>query len=105
MPEMGASVGTTDLRAEHSVLAVLDVLDPAVIDRLVEARPATVGVELRLGIEQLRAAHDAVVRARLLGVPVLAGERPLGARLLRDMELHRSELQLELLSCRRCASS
>ena len=68
--------------------------------RLEEARPAAVGVELGLGVEQLGAAHDAVVGAGLVGVPVLAGERPLGAGLLRDVELHRSQLELELLGAR-----
>src|SRR5947208_1112166 len=85
---------------DTSMAAGFGVLDPAVVDRLVEARPAAVGVELRLRVEQLGTAHDAVVRARLLGVPVLAGERPLGAGLLGHVELHRRELQLELLGGR-----
>ena len=53
----------------------------SVLDRLEEARPAGAGLELRVGREQRLAAADAHVGAVVVAVPVLAGERALGAGL------------------------
>src|SRR5690242_3739310 len=46
MPQVGAAGGTPHLRADHAVRAVLEQLDVVLVGRLVEARPAAVGVEL-----------------------------------------------------------
>ena len=62
----------------------LDVLGHG---RLVEARPSGARVELRVGLEQLRAAPGAQIRAVVLHVDVLTGERTLGAVLAEDLVL------------------
>ena len=54
---------------------------------LEEARPAGARLELRVGREQRRAAAHAHVGAVVVAVPVLAGERPLGAGLAGDLVL------------------
>ena len=59
-------------------LRVDALLDRVERGRLDEARPPRAGVELRVGAEELRAAAGAAVDARVLGVGVRPGERPLG---------------------------
>ena len=98
--EVGATGRAADLGADHEVRAVLDELDLGRVDGLPEARPPAAGVELHLGAEQRRVAHDAVVGAGVLGVPVLAAEGPLGARVLGDLVLQRGEPLLQLVVAR-----
>src|SRR5690606_18225980 len=80
VPEVRVAPGAADLGADHPVRAVLDVPDRAG-QRLVEARPAAVGLELRLAGEQRRPAGAAAVRPRGDGRDVLTGPRRLGAGL------------------------
>src|SRR5262249_29138417 len=66
------------------------------VDRLGEAGPAATRVVLHAGVEQLVAASGAAVGAGGLGVPVGAGEGPLGPLLAHDMVLLGGELRLPL---------
>src|SRR5216683_6357488 len=77
--KVAAAVGAGDLGPDHEKASVLVFLDGGTLRRRVEARPAAVGVEFGLGLKELRAAAGAQVSTRCRGVPVLAGERPLGA--------------------------
>src|SRR5436305_1882381 len=73
------------------------MLNHATVGRwLIETRPARPRVELRLRIEQRRPAAHAVIRARFVIVPMLAGKSALGARLARHVILLRRELLLPL---------
>src|SRR5581483_6095407 len=67
-----------------AILAGLDVLGHG---RVIEARPAGARLELGVGVEQHGAAARAPVRAVVLDVDVLAGERPLGSVLAQDVVL------------------
>src|ERR687897_2228448 len=91
MAEVGVAGGTAGLGADHAVAAILDAGDATVGDLAVEARPAGAGVEPGVAVEQLGVAHDTAVDAGVLVVPVLAGERPLGAGLLGDVVLQRRQ--------------
>src|SRR5262249_54490053 len=64
---------------------------------LEEARPAGARVVLGVGREQGLVAHDAVVGAVVVAVPVHAGERGLGGRVLRDLVLLRREAVPQLV--------
>src|SRR5580704_2061667 len=81
MAEVAAALGAANLgpRDDHAPVPML--LDGALVQRGVEARPASAGVELRVGAEQLCAASGARVHALVVHVHVLPGERTLGARL------------------------
>src|SRR4051812_44236965 len=89
---MSAAALADDLGPAHPVRRVVPDLDRLGELRLGEARPARAGVELRLGVEQLRAAGGAAVDAVLVVVPVLAGERALGALLAQHLVLLGREL-------------
>src|SRR6266702_1712241 len=78
--EMRVAPRAPDLGADHAQRTVLDQLDGVVAGRLVEARPATVGLEFLPRAEQLGTAGTAPVHALDLGVGVLTGPRRLGAR-------------------------
>ena len=80
VPEVAAAALADDLGADHPVRDVALDLDGLGHLRLGEARPARARLELRVGVEQLRAAAGTAVDAVLVVVPVLPGERPLGAR-------------------------
>src|SRR5678815_3342621 len=73
--------------APHEEAAILLERDGFFRHRRPEARPARAGIVFRRRFEQRRAAADAAIEARLLVVPMLAGERPLGAVLARDVIL------------------
>src|SRR5438874_10721426 len=90
--EVAAALGAGDLGADHEKAAVLVLLDRGALRRLVEAGPAAVGVELGRRREQLGPAARAPVGALGVGVPVLAGERALGALLSEHVVLLRRQL-------------
>lgn len=75
-----------DFRPRHATRPVVEVPNGAAFDgrsttsRRIEGRPPAVRIELLLRREQLRAAAHALVRARVLVVCVLAGERALCMR-------------------------
>src|SRR5689334_17541601 len=72
------------------VLVLGDILR---VDRRIERRPATAGVELRVGLEQRRAAAHAAVRSGGFVVPIFAAERALGALLAGHAILFGRELR------------
>ena len=76
VPEVPAACGA-DLGAHHAVARVDTLHDRVERGRLDEARPSRAGVELRIGPEELGPAAGAAVDARVLGVGVRPGERPL----------------------------
>src|SRR4029077_15384214 len=92
VPEVTAAAGAADLGAGHSVGGVGEHLYVLGQGRLVEARPAGARLELRVGAEQRSAAPGAVVHAIFLDIPVLAGERALGALLAQHLVLLGREL-------------
>src|SRR5882672_5671627 len=80
------------LGADHAMAAVLIGCDTFRIDGLIEVGPSGSRIEFRARIEQFVSAGDAFINALLLGMRVLAGERPLGAFLAADMKLFRREI-------------
>ena len=66
---------------------------PVLRHRRVERRPAGAGIELGVRGEQRRSAADAAIGSLRVVVPVLAGERALGAFLARDPVLLGSQLR------------
>src|SRR5436190_22571388 len=90
--EVTAAVAADDLGALHEVAVVGTQLDRLGDSRLGEARPAGARVELRVGIEELRAAGCAAVVAGLLVVGVLAREGRLGARPAQHLVLRGRQL-------------
>lgn len=89
---MGSALRALDLDAAHAVGGVFDHFEIVVVDRGVEARPSGARFEFRSGAEQFGIAADAVVRAVVVEVPVLAGERRFRAALAGDLILLRCEL-------------
>src|SRR6266567_282859 len=91
VPEMGVAVRAPGLGPDPAQRAVLDQHHRVAFLGLVEARPATVRLELGVRGEQLGAARSAAVDAAGLGVGVLAGEGSLGACLAQDVILLRRQ--------------
>src|SRR5690606_31694442 len=89
-------VGAADLGPDHPVGVVRERLHLLGVHRLEEAGPA--GARLVLGVrgEELLTTAGALVDTFGLGVPVLAGEGPLGAALPQDVVFLRRELELPL---------
>ena len=73
--------------ADHAVGTVDLGGDRVVGHRIEEARPSRAAVELRVAAEELGVAHDAVVGAVVVAVPVLAGEGSFGGAALGHLEL------------------
>src|SRR5438445_12465416 len=94
--QVPAAVRARDLGPDHEVRVVHRLLDRRALRRGVEARPAAVGVELRLRLEQLGPATRAQIRARGLRVPVLAREGALGSLLAQHVELRGGEVALPI---------
>lgn len=86
-----------DLGPEHVEARVLGQLDAALLEDLVEGRPAAAAVVLVLRGEELLLADDAGVDAALVVLVVAAGVRALGALLLGHVPLQRGQPALELL--------
>ena len=89
--EVAAAFLAADLRPGDEHAPVTMLLNGVRIHRLVEARPARAGVELRVGAEELRAAPRAAIDAGGVDVHVLAGECSLGARFAEDRILLRRQ--------------
>src|SRR5487761_1151363 len=82
--EVAAAAPADDLGADHPMAGIGAQLHRLQVGGLVEARPAGARVELGVRSEELRAAAGAVVRARLMALPVPSAERRLGAPLAED---------------------
>src|SRR6202030_239447 len=81
---------------DHAVRRVGLLLDRLRAQRLKEAGPAGARLELGVGREQRLTATHALVDTVVVTVPVLTGERPLGAGLPGNLELLGSEPLLPL---------
>src|SRR5690606_19456492 len=94
--QVAPAVGAADLGPDHPVGVVRERLHLLGVHRLEEAGPA--GARLVLGVrgEELLTTAGALVDTFGLGVPVLAGEGPLGAALPQDVVFLRRELGLPL---------
>src|SRR4051812_7541295 len=77
MAEVSAASLAGHLGPAHAEASVGMLVDHVVLG-LVKARPAAAGIELRLGLEQLRPATSAKINTRVLRLPVFAREGPLG---------------------------
>ena len=77
--QVAATVRAHDLGAHHPKGRVALLVDRVLLGGRVEGGPAAARVVFRLRLEQLGAAPRTLVRARLEGVVVLAGERRLCA--------------------------
>src|SRR5690606_1729850 len=101
MTQVRAAVGAAHLGAHRAQRLVLEVLDRvrAVLglQRLVEARPPTTGVELGLRLEQLGLTRPTAVDTGRLRVGVLTDEGSLGSRLAQHLVLLGSQLCTPLL--------
>src|SRR5580700_516612 len=74
MPQVGAALSASRLSPNHAVGGVLVLLNLILVGRLEKARPARARIEFCRGIKQRFPAANAVVRPRILGLPVLAGK-------------------------------
>src|SRR5262245_25498834 len=92
MAEMAVAVARADLRADHAVRHIAQVLDVGRLDRLREARPAAARFILVGRSKQRLARDDINIDAGLLVVEIRAGARALGAALLGDAVLLRRQL-------------
>src|SRR5437660_11215893 len=79
---MSAAMAAGDFGAPHTQRVVFLCRDVALLDDVVEARPARPRLELRARIEKRLVADDAAIGPLAVVVPVRAGERRLRARLL-----------------------
>src|SRR3984893_3213699 len=84
------------LGPNHAVAGILVLHDVFFVRGSVEAWPAGARIKLCRGIEQRRSAADAVIRTRILRLPILSGEGRLGASLPRDAVLFGSQFLLPL---------
>jgi len=92
MAEMAFALGAAHLGADHAVADVAMLGDHLFVRRRGEARPAAARIIFGVALEQDLAAASAAIGARVLVVPIFAGEGPFGARLTEDMILLRREL-------------
>src|SRR5438067_2992184 len=95
--QMSAAMAARDLGPPHPERIVFLRRDVALLDDVVEARPTRPRFELRPRIEERFVAHDAAIRSLAMVVPVRAGKRRLGARLLGYRVLDRAELGATLV--------
>ncbi len=96
--EVGVAVGAAHLDAwPAGQRPVLDVADAILGERLEEARPTAMRVELGGAAEQFGVAGPAAVDTLGLGVGVFADKGRLGARFPQDVELPGAELDPPLL--------
>src|SRR5208282_716745 len=92
VPQMRIAAGTARLRSSHTITGVGDFLDVLAIGGGIETRPPGSRIKFRFRAKKQRATADAVVRAVVVLVPVLAGESGLGAAGAGHLILLRSEL-------------
>src|SRR4029453_4873463 len=97
VPEMPLAGRAQHLGPGHEEAPVRLGADGGRVDGLPEGRPSRARVELGARCEEWRAAPRALVRARFLGVVVLAGERVLRAVPPQDLVLLRRQAVAPLL--------
>lgn len=91
MTQVSIAFGADHFGADHAVADIAHFHHGTALDRRVEARPATAGIELGPRIEQRFVATDAVVHTVGLGGVVFTGKRALGALQPADVVLLRVE--------------
>src|SRR5581483_4976483 len=94
--EMAAAAAAVDLGSEHAEGAILGLAD-RILERLVEARPASAALEFGVGGEQRQVAAGAGKDALAMLLQKRARPRPLGALLAQDLVLLRGELRAPLV--------
>src|SRR5580700_3225490 len=99
MAEVRVALPAQHLHASHPVRGVCLYPDVLRRYRRPKARPPGAGIELGIGLEQGRAAADALVSTVLMIVPMLPGERRLGAFAPRHRILLRRQLLTPLFIC------
>lgn len=93
--QMRTTTGAAVFVAHHASRAVGALANVGGVIRIIERRPASARVELGAGGKQRQTAHDTLVGAFSLAVPVPASEWALSARLETDTAL----LIRQLLGC------
>ena len=93
VPEMSVAAAAKHFNAAHAVFVIFFGRDVLVLNRLVETGPATSGLVLRVGTEQLLATADAGVSSRLLLRVVLSAKRRFRSALPRYAELFIGQLR------------
>src|SRR5262245_57819173 len=99
--KVGAAVRAHDLGSRHAQREVALLGYAALLDDVVERRPAGARIELRARVEQRLVAHHAAVGALGVVIPVDATERPLGMCFLGDRILDRRQARAECLRVNR----
>src|SRR2546428_4745568 len=98
VPQVGTAVGTFDLRAAHEQAPILLLANISFLNGRPETRPAGPRVELGPRREEFGPADDAQIHARVVVVPIFAGEGSLGPLVHDDVVLKRRKLlQLRLV--------
>src|SRR2546428_9514953 len=96
VPQVGTTVGTFDLRAAHEQAPILLLANVSFLNGRPETRPAGPRVELGPRCEEFGPADDAKIHARVVVVPIFAGEGSLGPLVHDDVVLKRRKLLLQL---------
>src|SRR2546425_6567754 len=96
VPQVGTTVGTFDLRAAHEQAPILLLANVSFLNGRPETRPAGPRVELGPRCEEFGPADDAQIHARVVVVPIFAGEGSLGPLVHDDVVLKRRQLLLNL---------
>src|SRR3989475_4680268 len=94
--QVGTAVGTFDLRAAHEQAPILLLANISFLNGRPETRPAGPRVELGPRREEFGPADDAQIHARVVVVPIFAGEGSLGPLVHDDVVLKRRKLLLQL---------
>ena len=97
MPKVTTARPAHNLGTVHEEAVVLVERHGVRDRRLGEARPSRAEIEFGIGVEEQRTAPRTVIRAIVVHVPVLAGERALCPPLAKDVELLRRQLLVPVL--------
>ena len=97
VPKMGIALVASDFGPFHAESAICFLADMAILDRLGETWPAAAAVEFVEGSKEGFTADNIDVNTGAMIIPVLVSERRLGAALLSDVILFRSQFFLQLV--------
>ena len=81
MAKVAVAIGATDFGPNHAVAAVLDFLDPAFVDSLIETWPASAGIEFVFTTVERNTARGAIVDAGFVVFIIGRRCRPIQCRL------------------------
>jgi hypothetical protein len=91
MAKMTVTVARSDFGSTHAMSAISAFLYVVRFNRLGEARPTAVAVELVEGRKQWLTRYDVHIDSRLIMIPIRILERTFGSVLLGDLELFKRE--------------